>query len=126
MNGLAHSLAAADVAAYIAKENDAEVVLLTVVAPRLGPLFWRERKHRDLLQAGYTITREAQARIARLEVRVSERVVLASNAADAAMTEMNRQSYDVLIMGSVMRASEQGISLGGTVEHLLHAAKFLV
>ena len=122
INGLGHSLAAADVAAYIAKGSDAEVVLLTVVAPRLGPLFWRERKHRDLLQAGYTITREAQSRIARLEVRQSERVVLASSAAEATIAEMKRQPYDLLMLGSVMRSSEAGVSLGGTVEHLLHAA----
>ncbi|MGI4830252.1 MAG: cation:proton antiporter [Janthinobacterium lividum] len=123
INGLGHSLAAADVAAYIAKGIDAEVVLLTVVAPRLGTLFWKERKHRDLLQAGYTITREAQARIARLDVRQSEQVVLAASPGEAAMEEMKRQSYDLLMLGSVMRTSEHGVSLGGTVEHLLQAAK---
>ncbi len=122
LNGLGHSLAAADVAAYIAKGSDAEVVLLTAVAPRLGSMFWRERKHRDLLQAGYTITREAQARIARLEVKQSERVVLAENAAEAALAEMKRQPYDLLLLGSVMRTNEQGISLGRTVEHLLQEA----
>ena len=123
INGLGHSLAAADVAAYIAKGSDAEVVLMTVVAPRLGPLFWRERKHRDLLQAGYTITREAQARIARLDVRQSEQVVLAASPAEATIAEMQRQPYDLLVLGSVMRTSEQGVSLGSTVEHLLQAAK---
>ena len=123
INGLGHSLAAADVAAYIAKGSDAEIVLLSVVAPKLGSLFWRERKHRDLLQAGYTTTREAQARIGRLEVRQSEQVVLAAIPAEAIMTELNRQSYDLLILGSVMRSSEEGVSLGGTVEHLLHVAK---
>lgn len=122
INGLAHSLSAADVAAYIAKGCGAEVVLLNVMAPRLGPLFWRERKRRDLLQAGYTITREAQARIARLEIRSSERVVLASSPAEAAIAEMNSQPYDLLVFGSVMRSSSYGVSLGSTVEHLLHAA----
>ena len=122
INGLNHSLAAADVAAYIAKGMDAEVVLLTVMSPRLGPLFWRERKHRDLLQAGYTITREARARIGRLDVRQSEQVVLAPNPAEATIAEMGKGNYDLLVLGSVMRTSEQGISLGTTVEHLLHAA----
>ena len=121
INGLSHSLAAADVAAYIAKGCDAEVVLLAVVAPRLGPLFWRERKHRDLLQAGYTITREATSRIARLEVRYAEQVVLATDPAEATLAELARQPYDLLVLGGVMRSSEQGISLGRTVERLLHA-----
>ncbi len=123
INGLAHSLAAADVAAYVAKGTGAEVMLLTVMAPRLGPLFWRDRKHRDLLQAGYTITREAQARIARLDIRQSEQVVLSDDPAEAAIKEMSRQAYDLLVLGSVMRTSNQGISLGRTVERLLHVAE---
>ncbi len=122
INGLNHAFAAADVAAYIAKGTGAEVVLLTVMAPRLGPLFWRERKHRDLLQAGYTITREASARIGRLGVRIAERVVLAPTPAEAIMAELESGSYDLLVLGGVMRSSEQGISLGRTTEHLLHAA----
>ncbi len=123
INGLGHSLAAADIAAYIAKGSNAEIVLLSVMAPRLGPLFWRERKHRDLLQAGYAITREAQTRIARLDIRQSEQVVLHANPAEAAIAEMQRQPYDLLVLGSVMRSSEEGIALGRTVEHLLQATE---
>ena len=92
---------------------------MTVMAPRLGPLFWRERKHRDLLQAGYTITREAQARISRLDIRQSEQVVLHANPAEAAIAELARQPYDLLVLGGVMRSSDSGISLGRTVEQLL-------
>ena len=110
-------------AGYIAKGSDAEVVLLSVVAPRLGSLFWRERKHRDLLQAGYTITREAQVRIARLDIRLSEQVVLAENPAQAVLDELRRQSYDLLVLGAVVRSSTEGIALGSTVERLLKAAE---
>ncbi len=123
INGLGHSLAAADVAAYIAKGSEAEIVLFTVMAPRLGPLFWRERKHRDLLQAGYTITREAKSRISRLEVRHTEQVVLAPSSAEAIMAELERQPYDLIVLGGVMRSSEMGISLGRTIEFLLHTAR---
>ncbi len=123
INGLGHSLAAADVAAYIAKGSGAELVLMTVMAPRLGPLFWRERKHRDLLQAGYTITREAKARISRLDIRHTDQVVLASTPAEAILAELKRQPYDLLVLGGVMRSSERGISLGRTIEYLLHAAE---
>ncbi len=121
INGLAHSLAAADVAAYIAKGTDAEVTLLSVMTPRLGTLFWRDRKHRDLLQAGYTITREAQTRIARLDIRLQEQVVLSEDPAEAALKELARQTYDLLVLGGVRRTSDQGISLGRTIERLLHA-----
>ena len=123
VNRLGHSLAAADVAAYIAKGSNAEIVLFCVMAPRLGPLFWRERKHRDLLQAGYTITREAKSRIARLEVRHSDLVVLAQTPAEAIMAELQRQPYDLIVLGGVLRSSQHGISLGRTVEYLLHAAQ---
>lgn len=122
INGLGHSLSAADVAAYIAKGSNAELVLLTIMAPRLGPLFWRERKHRDLLQAGYTITREAKSRISRLDIRHSEMVVLAQTPAEAIIAELHRQPYDLVVLGGVMRSSEQGISLGRTIEFVLHQA----
>ena len=122
VNGLGHAMSAADVAGYLAKGWNAEVVLFSVVAPRLGPMFWRERMHRDLLQTGYTKTREAQERIARLEVRQTEQVALATDAAEAVLAELRRQPYQLLVMGSVMRSSDGGISLGAVVERLLHAA----
>ena len=109
--------------AYIGKGLDAEIVLLSVVAPRLGPLFWRERKHKDLLQAGYTITREAQGKMERLDVKLIEQVVLAADAAEAVLAELERQPYDLVVLGGVVRSSEGGISLGSTVERLLKAVK---
>ena len=121
--GLAHSFAAADVAAYLAKGWNAEVVLLTVVTPRLGPQFWRERKHRDLLQAGYTVTREARKRMAHLEVPLTESVVLSENPVEAIVAELKAKDCDFVVMGSILRSSPDGISLGSTVEHLLHAVK---
>ncbi len=119
LTALAHSYAAADVAAYIAKGCNAEVVLLAVMAPRLGPLFWRERKHRDLLQAGYTITREAKKRISHLDVRLQESVLLSPTPVEAITAELKRTPYDLLVLGSVLRSSPDGIALGSTVEHLL-------
>ncbi len=119
ITGLAHSYAAADIAAYLAKGSNAEVVVLSVMAPRLGALFWRERKHRDLLQAGYTITREAKTRMSHLEIPLEEKVVLSANPVEAIVAELKRGSYDLLVLGSILRSSAAGISLGSTVEHLL-------
>lgn len=123
VNGLTHSLAAADVAGYIAKGSQAEIVLLTVMSPSLGSLFWRERKHRDLLQAGYATTREAKSRIARLEIPLAEKVVLADDVAAATLAELRDSTYDMVLLGSVLRSSVHGISLGRTVETLLQVAE---
>ncbi len=76
MSGLEHSLAAADVAAYIGKACNAEVVLFNVAHTRLAPMFWKEREHRDQLQSGYTVVREAEFRVARLGAWMSTRVRL--------------------------------------------------
>ena len=122
ITGLAHSYAAADIAAYLAKGWNAEVVILTVVAPRLGPQFWRERKHRDLLQAGYAITREAKKRMSHLEVSMKEAVVLSDDPVEAIVAELNRSECDFMVIGSILRSSPEGISLGNTVEHLLQVA----
>lgn len=119
VNGLGHSLDAVDVAAYLAKGMGAELVLMAVVTARLGPMFWRERKHKDLLQAGYTITREATGRATRLEVRYTEHVVLATDAAEAIVEELKRQPYDLVMLGGIMRSCAEGISLGRVVEQLL-------
>ncbi len=123
ITGLAHSYAGADIAAYWAKGSNAEVVLLSVMAPRLGSLFWKERKHRDLLQAGYTITREAKMRMSHLDVPLEEMVVLSANPAEAIVSELKRGAYDLLVLGSILRSSTQGISLGSTVEHLLQVVE---
>ena len=119
ITGLSHSYAAADIAAYLAKGCGAEVTLLAVIAPRLGPLFWRERRHRDLLQGGYTVTREASKRMSHLDVKLHESVVLAPSPAEAILAELRLGSYDMVVMGSVLRSSPEGLALGGTVEHLL-------
>jgi Kef-type K+ transport system membrane component KefB len=119
VNAMSYSMAAADIAAYIAKGGGAEVVLISVVSPRLDTLFWKERRHRDLLQSGYQITRDAAARVTRLDVPVSERVVIAADAAQAIMEELDRESYDLVVLGGILRPSESALALGRTLERLL-------
>jgi Kef-type K+ transport system membrane component KefB/nucleotide-binding universal stress UspA family protein len=123
VNGLEHSLAAADVAAYIAKTSNAELVLFNVAHARLDMMFWKESEHRDLLQAGYTIVREAQFRIARLGVRQSTRVQLGADPAHIILEELKKRSYSMIVMGATGRTSDGVLALGSTVEHVLrHAA----
>ena len=49
--------------------------------------------------------------------------MLAATPAQAVLAELERQPYDLIVLGGVMRSSDQGISLGRTIEYLLHAAK---
>ena len=137
VNGLVHSLAAADLAGYIAKGCGAEVVLLAVVSPRLGSVFLKERQYRELRKAGYATTGEAKARLARLGIQLTEKVVLAEDVGEATLAELAEAAesgtaksaegqqgpYDMLLLGSVKRFSEGGVSLGRTVENLLGAAQ---
>ena len=123
VNGLEHSLAAADVAAYLARALDAEVVLFNVAHARLDMMFWKESEHQDLLQAGYTIVREAQFRMARLGVRESVEVQMGADPAYSILAELERHPYDLVVVGAIMRSSEGDLALGNTIDHLLRHAK---
>jgi Kef-type K+ transport system membrane component KefB/nucleotide-binding universal stress UspA family protein len=123
VNGLEHSLAGADVAAYLAKALNAEIVLFNVAHARLDMMFWKESEHRDLLQAGYTIVREAQFRIARLGVRQSVRVQMGADPGYTILEELEKRSYGMVVMGAVARTSDGGLALGSTTEHVMRHAK---
>ncbi len=122
VNGLEHSLAAADLAAYIGKSCSAEVVLFNVAHARLDMMFWKEGEHQDLLQAGYTVVREAEFRIARLDVTQSSKVELGADPAYTILEELANTAYDMIVLGAVGRSSDGGLALGSTVEHLLRHA----
>ncbi len=122
VNGLEHSLAAADLAAYLAKAMNAELVLFNVAQARLDMMFWKEGEHRDLLQAGYTVVREAQFRIARLGVRQTTRVQLGADPGYAILEELGKRRYGMVVLGATSRSSQGGLALGGTVEHVLRHA----
>ncbi len=123
VNGLEHSLAAADVAAYIAKACNAELVLFNVAYAKLDGIFWKEGQQPDVLQRGYSIVREAQFRIARLGVWNATRVKFSANPALAIMSELDRRRYDMIVMGGTVRANAPDLALGNTIEHVLREAK---
>ena len=122
VNGLEHALAAADVAAYLAKACNAELVLFNVAHTRLDPMFWKEGGQRDVLQRGYTIVREAEFRVARLGAWVSSRVKLSGDPAAAILDELKRRQYSLLVMGGVGRTADGDLALGSTIEHLMREA----
>jgi Kef-type K+ transport system membrane component KefB/nucleotide-binding universal stress UspA family protein len=119
VNGLEYSLAAADVAAYLAKAHDAELVLFTVMHARLDALFWKEGEHRQLEEAGYRILREARFRVDRLDVRCRERVQLGDDPGQEVVKELGRRPYQLVVLGSVDRSTHARLHLGKAVETVL-------
>ncbi len=122
VNGLEHSLAAADVAAYVASACNAELVLLNIAHTRLDAMFWKEGGQRDVLQRGYTVVREAEFRVARLGAWVSTRVKLGADPAVAILEELKRRPYGMIVMGGVGRTTDGGLALGSTIEHVMRQA----
>lgn len=119
VNGHEHSMAAADLAGYIGKAQDAEIVLFTVVHARLSPFFWRDREHRRLLQSGYRLLREAKFRLERLGVTVTEQVQIGEDATQEISKELERAAYGLLVLGTVDRRIGEGLQLGRSIQMLV-------
>jgi nucleotide-binding universal stress UspA family protein len=119
VNGFEHSLAAGDVAAYLAKATNAELILFTSVRPRLDGMFWRERTHRGLLQSGYQLLHELGFRVGRLNVRTRERAVLGDDPGAAIVRELQRQPYDLVVLGAMDRSTDDHLYLGSPIETVL-------
>ncbi len=119
VNGHEHSMSAADLAAYLARAHNAELVLFTVVHSKLDSVFWRERKHRDLLASGYRLLREVAFRIERLGVKAIERVQLGEDAAEEILKETSRSPYQLMVLGTVDRSTQEGLQLGRSIQALL-------
>lgn len=119
VNGHEHSMAAADIAAYIAKASNAEVVLFTVVHSRFDSLFWREREHRRLFASGYRLLREVKFRVDRLGVKTAERVQLGTDVGEAVLKELRASHYDLILLGTVDRSTDGHLQLGRWVQTML-------
>lgn len=119
VNGHEHSTAAADIAAYIAKATEAEIVLFTVAHSRFDSIFWREREHRRLLAAGYRLLREVKFRTDRLAVKTRERVQIGTDAAQQILNEIRRGAYDLVVVGTVDRSTDEDLQLGRSVHPVL-------
>ncbi len=117
VNGLAHSLAAFDLAAYVARACDAELVAFNAVHTDVDSLFWRERDHRRLRLTAQALLDEAIGRVRRLGVRATARVLHGEVAAREILRELARVPYDLLVLGAYDRGGPAGPpSLGHTVE----------
>jgi nucleotide-binding universal stress UspA family protein len=123
VNGLEFSLKAADVAGYLAKALGVELVLVTVVNSKLDARTWNASDHRELLDAGYRIVREAAFRLERLDVRISERVELGGDLDERLARELERGGHPWLVMGVIDRGGDTRLNLGATVQSVLARAR---
>ena len=100
VNGFEYSLAAADVAAYLAKATGAELTLFTHERSPLDSLFWRNGGHRRQLRMGYQRLRELSFRLGRLNVPIQQRVTLGDDTGKAIVRELQRAQYDLVALGA--------------------------
>lgn len=119
VNGLEYSLAAGDVAAYLARAHGAELVLFNVVNSGLDPLYWHDRAHSELMEAGSRMLQEAQFRMRRLDIRMRERVRVSQDSAAEILDELATGRYQLVVMGAMDRSRDSRLHLGATVQTVL-------
>jgi Kef-type K+ transport system membrane component KefB len=120
INGLEHSLAAADVAAYLARAANAELVLFNVRHLTRESLVWHGQERRGLLEAtGYRTLREAMFRIAPLGVCVSTRVEVGEDPGTEIVRELWRRPYQLVVLGAVDRGAGYRLDLGACIPTVL-------
>ncbi|HKO24333.1 MAG TPA: cation:proton antiporter, partial [Chloroflexota bacterium] len=90
VNGLAHALAAGDVAAALARGDDAEVMLLHVVPPATTD---------EADEAAAGLVRDLAARLALLGIRVDHRVRVDDHPGRAILCELERARYEAVVVG---------------------------
>lgn len=122
LNGLEYSLAAADVAAHLAKASGASITFLYVTYPTIDAAAWHANDHRRLLDAGQRVVDEGAFRAARLEVKTERKLRVSPNPSQAILEELQREQYDLLVLGAVDRGQARHFSLGRGVEVLLTQA----
>jgi Kef-type K+ transport system membrane component KefB/nucleotide-binding universal stress UspA family protein len=122
VNGLEHSMAAADIAGYIAQASDAELVFLTVVhhekQVKAGDL-----SHYRISRAGTKILKEVKFRTGRLNIRMREEIRIADDVNAEILREIKMHPYDLIVLGAVNRTTDTGIFLGKCVQTILTETK---
>ncbi len=117
-NGLEYSLAAGDIAGYLAAACRAELVVMSVIysAPNPEP---GDGSAQRLLNTGQGVTDELRFRLSRLGVQVRDRVIVGADPADAIIEEVTQHPYDMVVLGAIDRGTGDGAYLGKTVQTIL-------
>lgn len=118
-NGLGYASAAGDLAAYLAKGVDAEIVLLHVLTATMDTLFWHERSPATLRAQAEGSIDELAAHFAQLGVRVTRQIRVSQDQGAEITRELIRQPYQMIVMGAVNRGNRHHPYLGKTVEDVL-------
>lgn len=117
-NGLEYSLAAGDIAGYLAGASNAELVVMSVIYSKPNAEPGDEAEQR-LLNTGQGVTDELRFRLSRLGVNVSDRVIVGDDPAAAILEEAKRGQYDLLVLGAIDRGTGDGAYFGKTVQTAL-------
>lgn len=122
-NGQEYSMAAGDVAGYLALACDAEVVLLHSVSSDMDSLFWHEQRHQRLRNIGYGVVNELEFRIRRLGVRTAAKVHIGNDAGAEIIRELGNGGedggYQMVVMGGYNRTTNGRPYMGGTIRRVL-------
>lgn len=120
VNGFEYSLNAGDIAGYLARALDAEVVLFTAVQAKLAEGVRDARQRRKLRRSGETIVDELRFRLSRLDVRLAEaRIVVHEDAGEAILEELERGDYGLTVFGTVDRSNDSQVYLGSPIQTVL-------
>lgn len=128
-NGQEYSMAAGDIAGYLALACDAEVVLFHAVSSEMDSLFWHEQRHQRLRNIGYGVVNELEFRIRRLGVRTASKVRIGNDAGAEIIRELDTADsgeasggYQMVVMGGYNRTANGRPYMGGTIRNVLTSA----
>lgn len=121
-NGMEYSMAAGDIAAYVALGYDAEVVLMHTISTGVDAVLWRDRDQARLRMQGEGIVQELAFRIKRLGVRVSTRITVGASS-KAILRELNQRPYELVVMGGIDRGTHNSLYLGNTIQTVVTRGK---
>ncbi|MDQ2830356.1 MAG: universal stress protein [Chloroflexota bacterium] len=124
INGLEHSMAAIDVAACLARHNEAEVVLFHVARPLVAT--WTDSTHDrhngeddQALTAITGVMRGLARQIGGQGVRVTHRVRTSADPGAEILREARRDDYGLIVLGATTRGVTTHLALGATTQEVL-------
>jgi len=121
INGLEHSMAAIDVAACLARHNEAEVVLFHVARPLVAT--WADSTHHgkddQALTAITGVMRGLAKQIGGQGLRVTHRVRTSDDPGAEILREARRDDYQMIVLGATTRGATAHLALGATTQEVL-------
>lgn len=122
INGLEYSLAAGDLAGYLAQACNAELVIMSVVSSTLGEGKDGADEQR-FLRTGQGVVEELRFRLSHIGISVKDRVVVSDNAGQAIVEELTEGEYNLVVMGAIDRGRGEESFLGTIIQKVVYAAR---